>query len=336
MRAAPALPPTRRHPEPAMAAPTLGQYLRGRRAQLQPADVGLAAEPGRRVTGLRREEVADLAGISREYYIRLEQGRHHQVSEQVLASLTRALRLDADAAAYFYRLALPAPPTAVARPVPPVSELVHRLVEQWSDAPVYVLDRNQDILVANELAHALQPSFAVAGGNCVAAAFLAPPEGRGLESWRRTARAAVAALRFHGDPSDPRLQEIVGDLSVRDADFREMWASLEARPLTFGESPAFVDGFGFGEMPWQCLDVPGGHFLLVWLDPPDTFASGAIAHLRRTLHARRNPGPALVRPGEAPTTPSRLLRPDEFDDYITRAAAAGSGAASAAAFLAAS
>jgi hypothetical protein len=82
--------------------------------------------------------------------------------------------------------------------------------------------------------------------------------------------------------------------------------------------------------------VPGGHFLLVWLDPPGTFAAGAIAHLRRTLHARRNPGPALVRPGEAPTTPSRLVRADEFDDYLTRAAAAGTSAASAAAFQAAS
>ncbi|NQX34443.1 helix-turn-helix transcriptional regulator [Herbiconiux sp. VKM Ac-2851] len=340
MRAAPALPSARRGPQPASVAPTLGEYLRGRRAQLQPADVGLVAEPGRRVTGLRREEVADLAGISREYYIRLEQGRHHQVSEQVLASLTRALRLDADAAAYFYRLALPAPPMSLARPVPPVSDLVHRLVEQWSDAPVYVLDRNQDLLVANDLAHALQPSFAVAGGNCVLAAFLAPPEGRGLEGWRRTARAAVAALRYHGDPNDPRLQEIVGDLSVRDADFREMWASLDARPLTFGEAPAFVEGVGFGEMPWQCLDVPGGHFLLVWLDPPGTFASRAIAHLRHTLRAApaREPeadpavaaAPALAAAATTALAREQLIAPDDFAAYLDRAAAAGHAALPAA------
>lgn len=264
-------------------ASRLADYLKARRAQLNPEDLGYPRDPYRRVPGLRREEVADLAGISLEYYTRLEQGRSYQMSEHVLAGLTRALRLEPSAAAYFYRLALPAPDLQIVREVEPVSEILAHLVEQWSDLPVYVFDRNQDILVANDLAYAMFPTHAAAGNNCVLSTFMAPAEGRGLEGWQSVARSTVAALRFHGDPADPRLQEIVGELSVRDPDFRRMWADHDAHPLDSGTAPVLVDGFGFGEFPWQILNIPGGHFMTVWLALPGTFAADAIAHLRRTL-----------------------------------------------------
>jgi transcriptional regulator with XRE-family HTH domain len=262
----------------------LADFLRARRAQVTPEDVGYPRDPFRRVNGLRREEVADLADISLEYYTRLEQGRANQPSEHVLAGLARALLLDENATVYLYRLALPSPRLTVVEAPKPVSELLVRLAEQWSDLPVYVFDRNQDILLANDLARALFPTLAEAKYNNVIAVFLAPTKSRDVERWRSIARGAVAALRFHGDPTDPRMQEIVGELSVRDADFRAIWADHEAQPLTAGTSPLSVVDFGVGEFDWQILNVPDGHFMMVWLAAPGSFAAAAFEFLRRKLH----------------------------------------------------
>ena len=266
-------------------ASRLASYLTARRSQVTPEDVGYPRDPYRRVKGLRREEVADLAGISLEYYIRLEQGRAFQPSEQVLAGLSRALRLDANAAAYLYRLALPTPSITVARQkTPPSNQLVH-LIDQWSNLPVYVFDRNQDILITNNLARALFPSLREAGYNNIVAVFSAPTKNRDIERWRSLARGAVAALRFHGDPADPRLQEIVGDLSMRDADFRAMWADHDAQPLSSGTSPVLVTDFGVGDFDWQILNVPDGHFMMVWLAAPGTFAAAAFEFLRHKVQS---------------------------------------------------
>ena len=262
----------------------LGSYLKARRAHLRPEDLGYPSDPHRRVRGLRREEVADTAGISLEYYTRIEQGHPYQLSEQVLAGLARALRLDARATEYLYRLALPAPAVRVPRPAVPLSPLVSDLVEQWSGIPVYVIDRNQDVRAANVLAKALFREIALPGSNCVQATFTTPPAGRANAMWQGTARNTVAALRFHGEPSDPRLQEIVGELSVRDADFREIWADHEARPYDHGTAPALIEGFGPAELPWQILNIPDGLFMVLWLATPGTRAAAALAHLSaRTL-----------------------------------------------------
>ena len=263
----------------------LAEYLRARRAQLRPEDVGLPPEPGRRVHGLRRSEVAELAHISAQYYTRLEQGRTHQPSESVLAGLVRALDLDEHAAAYFYRLALPSPPAVAAVSAPPVSDLVKQVVGHWSDVPVHVMDRNQDMVLANALALAMFPSLVSAGNNVVLSVFEASAEDREREIWKSVAQRSVAALRFHGDPSDPRLQEIVGVLSVRDADFRRMWADHQARPLDSGIVLAPVDGFGFGPIPWQQLEIPGGYFMVVYLAVAGEFAGEAIEHVRSRLGA---------------------------------------------------
>jgi len=262
----------------------LADYLRARRALLTPEDIGRSTEPGRRVKGLRRQEVAERAGISLEYYIRLEQGQKHQVSDQVLASLARALKLDESGRAYLYRLALPSPVTALPAPRR-IGSLVQKLVEQWSATPAYIFDRNQDLVFVNDLAAVLSPGFAEVGNNLVLMLFDAPAEKRAEENWQSSARATVAALRFHGDPSDPRLQEIVGTLSVRDRDFRQIWATHEARPLTSGLAPNFVAGFGWVDLPWQILEVPGGHFLNVNVAEPGTPAGDAIRHVATRLQA---------------------------------------------------
>ena len=259
----------------------LADYLRARRAQINPEDVGFPANPGRRVHGLRRTEIAELAGISVEYYTRLEQGRSYQLSESVLSGLARALQLDGPATAYFYRLALPAPPVQAVPAAQPVGDLVVRLVEEWSGSPVYVADRNLDVILVNDLARRMFPGVMAAGSNVVESVFLAPTEGRGLERWKQVAAVAVAALRFTSDPTDPRLHEIVGGLSVRDPDFRHLWAHHAAEPLTTGSAPVVIEDVGFGEVPWQALEVPGGYTMIVYLATPGTFGATAIAHLRR-------------------------------------------------------
>ena len=263
----------------------LAEYLRARRARLRPEDVGLPPQPGRRVRGLRRSEVAELAHISTQYYTRLEQGRTHQPSESVLSGLVRALALDEYAAAYFYRLALPTPPAAAVVRTPPASELVEQVVGHWSDVPVHVMDRNQDMVLANELALAMFPALVSSGNNVVMSVFEASTEDREREIWKSVAQRSVAALRFHGDPSDPRLHEIVGSLSVRDEDFRRRWADHQARPLDSGVVLAPVDGFGFGPIPWQQLEIPGGFFMVVYLAVPGEFSGDAIAHVRDRLGA---------------------------------------------------
>ena len=264
----------------------LAEYLRARRGSLMPEDVGYPRDANRRVRGLRREEVAQLAGISLEYYVRLEQGRDHQISEQVLSSLARALQLDDNGRTYFYRLALPMPrptPDSATRPV--VSETVLRLLEQWSGTPAFLFDRNQDILVANDLAAALSPGFVVPGNNLTVMLFDADSATRASGTWCATARASVAALRFHGDPDDPRLREIVGTLSVRDHDFRRMWADHEVHPLVGGVSSNHVDGFGTIELRWQVLNVPDGNYMNVRLADPESRAGAALRHLAAELRS---------------------------------------------------
>src|SRR6202042_1843883 len=127
----------------------LAAFLRARRELLKPADVGLPDSERRRVEGLRREEVAMLAGISTEYYLRLEQGRDHQPSDQVLDGLARALQLDEDAAGYLRELARP-PPRPPRRSVPErVDPVVQTLIDSWSLTPAFVVNRNMTILASN-------------------------------------------------------------------------------------------------------------------------------------------------------------------------------------------
>ncbi|WP_354026282.1 helix-turn-helix transcriptional regulator [Conyzicola nivalis] len=258
----------------------LAEFLRARRAQLRPEDVGLPAEPGRRVRGLRRSEVSRLAHISEQYYTRLEQGRTLQPSYSVLSGLVTAFALDEYEAAYFYKLALPTPPTTEAAPITPPGDLIVQLVARRSDLPVVVTDRNQDVLLINELGSALLPALRP-GINVVDMVFATPGKRRESASWRAAARQAVAALRFNADPSDPRLQQIVGGLSVRDSDFRALWADQQARPLESGLAPVLVVGFGSGDVEWQTLEIPGGYFLIAYLPTPGTFSGAVIDYLRQ-------------------------------------------------------
>ncbi len=166
-----------------------------------------------------------LAGISSDYYIRLEQGRDHHPSAQVLDALARALQLDDDATAHLH--ALSQPPAIRSHPDEPerAPASVERLIALWTNTPAYVQGRHLDVLAANALVTALSPVFAP-GVNLVRAVFLDPELRESFHDWDGLAHAAAARLRalVGPDVDDPQLAELVGELSVRSDEFRQLWA----------------------------------------------------------------------------------------------------------------
>ncbi|MET7360709.1 helix-turn-helix transcriptional regulator [Streptomyces sp. NPDC005562] len=203
----------------------LGEFLKARRGRVAPGDAALPAGGRRRVAGLRREELARLAGISEPYLVRLEQGVDRHPSPQVLRSLARALELDADASAHLLALAGPAA-------VPPsrtdVSPDVQRLLDAWADRPAYVRDRRFDVLAANKRARALAPMYEP-GRNLAEAVFLDPASRRLFPDWAEVAAQTAAALRAEADLTDPRTARLVAGLEA-DEEFRRLWARHETRP----------------------------------------------------------------------------------------------------------
>jgi transcriptional regulator with XRE-family HTH domain len=207
----------------------LREFLHSRRAKVTPEEMGLPTLPGtRRVPGLRREEVAQLAGVSVAYYVRLERGKNVNVSESVLDALARALRLDETERAHLYTVAKP---TRKTRPMPPqrVRRGLRMALDAMSDIPAMLLGRRTDVLATNLLARALYKDFDAAPAherNMVRYIFLDPAARELYVDWPTSARHAVAALHLYGGrhPNDPQLAALVGELSVRDTDFRRWWA----------------------------------------------------------------------------------------------------------------
>jgi len=209
----------------------LGTYLRARRELVTPESVGLPAHGIRRVPGLRREEVAMLAGISAEYYLRLEQGRDRNPSPQVLDAIARVLRLDDTATAYLHELAAPRPRTRARRPrrrsVPPHTAQLLDVI----GVPAIAVDTYFDVLAANALATALAPSLRV-GENRLRSLFLDPAEQLLYPDWARCAPQLVATFRnqLGPDVDDPRAVQLVGELSLASEEFRKAWARHDVKP----------------------------------------------------------------------------------------------------------
>jgi transcriptional regulator with XRE-family HTH domain len=217
----------------------LGDFLKARRAQLQPQEVGLPGQGAvRKVTGLRREEVAQLAAISVDYLTRLEQGRV-QASVSVLTTLARALRLDDDQQAYLYELVGKTPARPRRRPVQKLRPPMRRLLDQLTETPALVLGRRLDILAWNAGAAALYTDFAqipASRRNYLRLLFTHPAVRSLHAQWEHDARTAVAAVRMEAakDPDDPELAVLVGELAVQDADFRTWWAAHQVAGTYYG------------------------------------------------------------------------------------------------------
>jgi transcriptional regulator with XRE-family HTH domain len=215
----------------------LGAYLRARRALVSPERAGIPAGGRRRVSGLRREEVAMLAGISADYYLRLERGRDRNPSAQVLEALARVLELSDDERDYLLGLALQRPRTR--RPRRRAERVPHRLHDLLAalDVPAFVEGRAFDVLASNDLAVALSPRLRP-GENRLRSLLLDPEEREFQDDWEAATAGFVAAFRSSvGDSADdPRVVELVGELSLASSRFRELWARHDVRPLIGGST----------------------------------------------------------------------------------------------------
>ncbi|MER5384282.1 helix-turn-helix transcriptional regulator [Streptomyces sp. NPDC002688] len=266
-------------------ANALGRYLRARRELVQPDD---ARDQGsRRVPGLRREEVAFLAGISSDYYNRLEQGRDRNPSEQVLRSIARALQLDEEATAYLLEIATRKSPRR-RRPRKPerVGDGIRTLIGSWPLTPAYVHGRYMDVLAANSLAIALSP-FNAPGRNGMLAAFLEPEMRELHQDWEDMTTRIVPYLRsvVGADIEDPRLVEIVGELSLRSERFRTLWARQDVKHKTSGITLFRHPQVGPLELHYEKLLLPGtdGQTLITYHAQP-----GSASEERLRLLASMN------------------------------------------------
>jgi transcriptional regulator with XRE-family HTH domain len=269
---------------PVQRSDQLGQFLRARRARTNPEDVGIADGERRRVPGLRREELAMLAGLSVDYYTRLEQGRGHRPSERVLEALARALDLDADATAHLFVLGRAVP--SVAPPDPTgredVAPELRDLLDSWTTTPALIHGRWLDVLASNPLARALTP-LSEPGTNMLRAVFLDPDARDRYADPESTCASAAAYLRGNvgGDVDDPRLTALVGELSQASEDFRRLWAQHDVQSVQAGDSRFFHPVVGTMRLRYQTFRVDGAdrQTLMVVHTAPGTPDAQALARL---------------------------------------------------------
>lgn len=259
----------------------LGDYLRARREQLRPEDVGLVGGSRRRVSGLRREELALLAGISAEYYLRLEQGRDKNPSAQVLDALARALRLDIKATEYLHQIASPSAAQRDYPDVEVVADGTQELLDQFA-MPAIVASRCLDVLAANGAAQALSPGFAP-GTNFLRWRLLEPVARELYVDWEEATEVAVSGLReaAGSDPDDPRLQSLIDELSGASGRFRELWGRADVG-YRIGVLHMRHPEVGDLYLHRYRLNIPhsGGQHMLIYHADPGSDSARALEVLR--------------------------------------------------------
>ncbi|MFI9242224.1 helix-turn-helix transcriptional regulator [Streptomyces sp. NPDC053086] len=280
-----------------MDAPSeLGEFLKSRRAAVRPEDVGLATAPERRrVAGLRREELALLAGVSITHYTRLEQGRATGVSDSVLDAVARTLRLTEDETDHLKDLARP---TVRRRPAAPRAEhatpSARQLLAAMTDVPALILDRRGDVLAWNRLGHALLaghlpwegPEAPAVRPNLVRMLFLDERYRERYPDWKEEAHLAVASLRLVAGrhPDDRALAELIGRLSIQSDEFTALWARHPVRTCTSGRKSLHHPTVGPLELSFENLSLPGsaGRRLIAYTAEPGSPSDAALRLLAST------------------------------------------------------
>lgn len=255
------------------------EFLSSRRGKITPDKAGLPAYGGnRRVPGLRREEVAMLAGVSVDYYNRLERGNLQGVSESVLDSISKALQLDPAEHAHLFDLARAANESpAKRRKSSPqvVRPSVQRLLDAMTDAPAWVRNNRHDFLAGNRLAFALYADYfidPVRPANSARFMFLSEKSKEFYPNWERTADDVVAMLRSEAgtNPYDKDLSDLIGELSTRSETFRTRWAAHNVRFHRTGTKYLHHSVVGDLELSYEALELtsdPGLTFLAYTAEP---------------------------------------------------------------------
>jgi transcriptional regulator with XRE-family HTH domain len=264
-------------------------FLRSRRDKITPEQAGLPTYGQRRVPGLRRAEVATLAGVSVEYYTRLERGNLKGVSDSVLDALAQALRLDDTERMYLYDLARAAGPAPQARASrqqevrPTVRPSVARIIEGMPELAAFVMNDRLDALAANPLGRALYSEMyadPTCGANVARFAFLNPAARRFYTDWERMARFAVGALRIEAgkSPYDRELSNLIGELSIRSDAFRVMWGSHDVHVFRDSTKRLNHPLVGDLELDQETMSLPdeSGLSVVVYSAPPGSAAEDGL------------------------------------------------------------
>jgi transcriptional regulator with XRE-family HTH domain len=267
----------------------LGRFLRARRALIGPAEVGLPAGSRRRTPGLRREELAALAGVSIDYYTRLERGKETHPSPAVLDSLASALRLEDEEQAFLRELAARAARRQPgSRPVPSraVRPSLRLLLESVRPCPAYIYSRTNDLLAANpgglRLHHGIA-DWPPRQRNTIRYTFLHPVARSLWADWEQKAKACVAHLRAvaGSDPDAPDLAALVGELMIKSPDFARLWERYEVRTVGDGQKTFRHPLVGTLTLTHEVMQInrTGSQRLTVYMAEPGTADHDAMALL---------------------------------------------------------
>ncbi|MEV0673458.1 helix-turn-helix transcriptional regulator [Mycobacterium sp. NPDC050441] len=284
-------------------AKDIREFLMSRRAKITPEQVGLSPGMRRRVPGLRREEVAQLAGVSTEYYTQIERGNVAGVSDEVLQAVSRALRLSDDEAAHFFNLARAAAgtrtPTRIKRAtVKKLPEGVQALIDSMTNSPAIVMDGNLDILAANPLGRTLySPLFdrSIGPPNFARFIFFDSSAAQVFPEWERSADEAVALLQAEAarDPHSAAITQIVGELATQSIEFRTRWAAHNVTGHRHGVKKFGHPEFGDLTLTYNVFEVtaaPGLSLVGYTAEPnsPSAQALSIMASWSVTSPARSN------------------------------------------------
>jgi transcriptional regulator with XRE-family HTH domain len=266
-----------------------GKFLKAMRSRLSPEAVGAGSTPGaRRVPGLRREEVARLAGVSTDYYVRLEQGRNIHPSRTVLDAVSRALRLSTSEHAHMMDLLenCAGTPRSAGQPAQGVRPALRHLLEAVGDVPAMVLGRRSDVLAGNGLAFLLFtdfPALPPAERNLTRWLILDPAARELFRDWKTVAAEAAGALRLDvgRHPNDALANQLVGELAVNSEHFRQWWAGHRVASRSAGTVRLHHPAVGDLELNFENLVLPDDpdQTLRVYSARPGSPSSDALALL---------------------------------------------------------